>query len=359
MLNRVNDVKKMKQIHKAILNEADNLNSLPVLDEVREIFYKNTGLIISFHYPGISNIDFYPSFEKSNFCKLVQSNSLGMKRCFESDRNGLKEARFKGGYNIYRCHAGLTDVVIPLNYKGQELGAIYTGQLSIEPLSEEHFDEIFTSLKGIGIDRGKLRTAYYDIKYVDIQTLKKNVRFLSLIANYIISVENELVLQKEIVRKNQLLHQKEKEKLKLEKALKDLTISVLDFKKLKQEKNNITESSIKTHEHIVLKAQLFIKSNYENSITLEDVASAVYLSPSYFSTIFKETSGYNFSSYLTKMRIEAAREMLEKTAVPIKEIVYKVGFEDYNYFNRVFKSYNNVPPGEYRRKYRDSSIVKN
>lgn len=326
-----------------------DLETVPVLDEVREVFYKNTGLIISFQYPGTSSIDFYPSFEKSEFCRLIQRSGLGLQRCVASDREGLEEACTNGGYCIYQCHAGLTDVVIPLIYNGRQFGAIYTGQISVSPLTEENFKVIYSSLSGLGVDYEKLWNAYLQVKFVDPQTLKDNVRFLSLIANYIISVENELVLHKEVVRKNRLLYKKEREKLKLEKELKDLTISVLDFNKQESDRHNETEALLQTHEHIVLRAQLFIKSNYSNNITLEDVANAVYLSPNYFSTIFKEISGYNFSSFLTKTRIDAARELLEKTMVPIKEIVSRVGFEDYNYFNKVFKSLAEVPPGQYRQ----------
>lgn len=339
----------MQTMYTSKINMIDDLETLPVLDEVREIFYKNTGLIMSFHYAGVSKIDFYPSYEKNDYCRLIQSCDKGMRRCHESDGIGLREARMNGGYCIYECHAGLTDVVIPLMYKGKELGSIYTGQVSVEPVTEEQFNKIYESLEDLNIDRRELWSAYQKVKIVDLQKLKINVRFLSLIANYIISVENELVLQKEIVKKNRLLHKKERETLRLEKELKDLTISVLDFKKREKETDEDTEDLKQTHEHIVLRAQLFIKSNFNNNITLEDVANAVYLSPNYFSTIFKEISGYNFSSYLTQTRVDAAKDLLKKTSLPIKEIVSRVGFEDYNYFNKVFKSIVKVPPGQYRK----------
>jgi two-component system, response regulator YesN len=78
------------------------------------------------------------------------------------------------------------------------------------------------------------------------------------------------------------------------------------------------------------------------------VARAVYLSPNYFSTIFKEMTGEGFSDYLNDIRIQQGKRMLQETELPIKIIVSKVGFKDYNYFNRTFKRIVGIPPAEYR-----------
>ena len=101
--------------------------------------------------------------------------------------------------------------------------------------------------------------------------------------------------------------------------------------------------------HKISSAQLFIKSNYSRNIKLDDVAAAVYLSPNYFSSLFKKITGYTFSNYLIKKRIESAKELLGETNIPIKKIVYHVGFEDYNYFNRTFRKIEGVPPAQFRK----------
>jgi YesN/AraC family two-component response regulator len=50
-----------------------------------------------------------------------------------------------------------------------------------------------------------------------------------------------------------------------------------------------------------------------------------------------------------KLRVQAARDLLKQTSIPIKEIVYQVGFEDYNYFNRTFKRIEGIPPARFRQ----------
>ncbi|MBW1703181.1 MAG: helix-turn-helix transcriptional regulator, partial [Deltaproteobacteria bacterium] len=75
---------------------------------------------------------------------------------------------------------------------------------------------------------------------------------------------------------------------------------------------------------------------------MEDVARAVYLSPNYFSSLFKRVSGCTFRNYLVKKRIGAAKTFLVESGLPIKEIVRRTGFKDYNYFNRTFTAMEGI-----------------
>ena len=62
----------------------DRLKSHKVLSELSEIYYHNTGMIISFHYPGEDNrYDFYPQDQRSPFCKIIQATVEGARKCFE------------------------------------------------------------------------------------------------------------------------------------------------------------------------------------------------------------------------------------------------------------------------------------
>ncbi|MCK5735143.1 MAG: helix-turn-helix transcriptional regulator, partial [Spirochaetaceae bacterium] len=103
-------------------------------------------------------------------------------------------------------------------------------------------------------------------------------------------------------------------------------------------------------------AQMFIKNNYHKKIKLNDVAKSVYLSPNYFSTVFKDISGDSFSSFLQKTRINAAKKMLIETNLTIKEIVYAIGMVDYNYFNRIFRRLEGLPPVKFRESHQHEII---
>jgi len=103
------------------------------------------------------------------------------------------------------------------------------------------------------------------------------------------------------------------------------------------------------HADVIFKAINFIKSNYMKKIVLEDVAGSVFLSPAYFSRVFKQETGHNFSSYLNKVRIEEGKKLLKNAGVNISDIAGMVGYEDQSYFSKVFKKVAGVSPLKFRQ----------
>jgi len=76
----------------------------------------------------------------------------------------------------------------------------------------------------------------------------------------------------------------------------------------------------------------------------------VFISPSYFLSLFKKETGQTFTDYLTSVRITAAKGLLMTTALTITEIAYEVGFNNSNYFSSTFKKMTGVSAKEYRKK---------
>lgn len=99
---------------------------------------------------------------------------------------------------------------------------------------------------------------------------------------------------------------------------------------------------------VVETAKEYIQNNYSKDISLDDVSRTVNISPYYFSKIFKEETGEGFVEYLTGIRIEKAKELLNTTEYSIKEICSMVGYADPNYFSRSFKKNVGVTPTEYK-----------
>lgn len=92
----------------------------------------------------------------------------------------------------------------------------------------------------------------------------------------------------------------------------------------------------------------YIQENYANDISLQDAAGAMGYSEPYFCKVFKQCFDMNFTSYLTSVRVEAAKELLMDVSVNIKDVCREVGFHDSNYFARVFKRTVGMTPSEYR-----------
>lgn len=92
----------------------------------------------------------------------------------------------------------------------------------------------------------------------------------------------------------------------------------------------------------------YISSNYALDITLQDVAAQVHLNPSYFSSLFKQSTGSSFKEYLNMVRIEESKRLLSNTDYSVIDIAIAVGFEDQSYFSKVFKKYTGFTPKQYR-----------
>ncbi|MFV0468477.1 MAG: AraC family transcriptional regulator [Dysgonomonas sp.] len=97
------------------------------------------------------------------------------------------------------------------------------------------------------------------------------------------------------------------------------------------------------------KILLYIMNNYQNTISLEEMAKLVDLDRSSFCIFFKKMTGKTFFSYLTEYRIESSCQMIIKTNMTIAEICFASGFKDVPYYNRVFKKVKNITPTEYRK----------
>ena len=98
------------------------------------------------------------------------------------------------------------------------------------------------------------------------------------------------------------------------------------------------------------KALKYIEDNYSEEITLEILSEEAGLSPFYFSRLFKKTTGTNYNSYLTQLRINNAEHLIKTTGEHIIDIAYKTGFKSIRTFNRTFKSIKGHTPQAARNK---------
>lgn len=101
----------------------------------------------------------------------------------------------------------------------------------------------------------------------------------------------------------------------------------------------------------IFEIEKYVKDNFNNEITLEELAHKFYISKEYISRLFKKQFNTNLFDYLATLRIENAKELILKTQYSIEEIALRVGFSNGNYFSKAFRKKTNLSPSEYRNNH--------
>lgn len=103
-----------------------------------------------------------------------------------------------------------------------------------------------------------------------------------------------------------------------------------------------------TTRQIVRQAAAYIDENYFEDLNLSVLAEKFNVESSYFSRMFRQEMGENLIFYITRKRIEKAQSLIAGSDINLTEIAFLVGYNDYSYFNRVFKKNTGMSPREYR-----------
>ncbi len=113
-----------------------------------------------------------------------------------------------------------------------------------------------------------------------------------------------------------------------------------------------------TEDKIKLAIQ-YMQQNFERNIAITELAGRYGMSPNYFSTMFKRETNQSAIAYLTNLRVQKAVWYLENTEESVVDISQKVGYEDSQYFFRVFKKIMGMTPLMYRKEYRKNASERN
>lgn len=128
----------------------------------------------------------------------------------------------------------------------------------------------------------------------------------------------------------------------IEDVLKEIESIIEQFEhRLNESKENSRDE--------VERAKSYIYAHYKEDISVEILAEKVYLSPGYFSYIFKKETGQNLSRFVKEYRIEQAKKRLADTNMKIVQICQETGFSNVSYFCKSFKEYYGCTPEQFRK----------
>jgi len=174
----------------------------------------------------------------------------------------------------------------------------------------------------------------------DLQTIKTRVvELVVLVSRATIDAGADareiLVLNGEYIRRIEQFHSIEDLSVWLSGILHRSLRYSFDFEQVK-------------HSDVIYKVMGYIKNNYAQKLSLEDIARQVYLSRSYLSSLFKKETGYSLFAYINHVRIEKSKLYLLDHSISLVDIAALCGFEDQSYFTKVFKKATGLSPKRYR-----------
>ena len=113
----------------------------------------------------------------------------------------------------------------------------------------------------------------------------------------------------------------------------------------------IERNSRNSNAKTVTAARHYIEEHYmERTLTMDDVAKQIHMSPSYFSVVFKRETGVSFTDYLIRLRIRKSQELMRHTDLKIYEISARVGYDTAAYYSTAFKKETGISPTEYKKR---------
>ena len=116
---------------------------------------------------------------------------------------------------------------------------------------------------------------------------------------------------------------------------------------LVEKKQQAASDSIKSG---IKQAVIYVQEHFEENLSLSSLSAQFHVESSYFSKMFRKETGENLMLFICRKRMEKAVEYMKNTNRNLTEIAFMVGYDDYTYFNKVFKKMMNISPREYRNQ---------
>jgi len=111
----------------------------------------------------------------------------------------------------------------------------------------------------------------------------------------------------------------------------------------------VKEYSTRQYSELVKKAVEYIRLNIDSPLTLHDIADSIHVNPSHLSRKFKQETGQNITDFINIKKVESAKLYLQIGQNTITDVAFIVGFNDVNYFSRVFKKVTSLTPSQYMK----------
>lgn len=238
---------------------------------------------------------------ENGYCAIMARKSSACAFCLQTQQR-LSEISEKEPHSL-TCPSGLTETAVPIRLGEKLVGFLQTGQMFTRKPTKAQFERVARQAQewGVEVDPEELRRAYFNSPVVTPSQHKSMTTMLEIFSQHLALVSNQIMVRQQA-----------------------------------------------PEPPMIAKAKAYIEEHQSEPISLKDVARAVNTSTFYFCKVFKKTTGINFTDYVSRIRIEKAKNLALNPNLRISEIAFEVGFQSLTHFNRVFKRITGMSPTEYR-----------
>ncbi|MCI8526638.1 MAG: helix-turn-helix domain-containing protein [Oscillospiraceae bacterium] len=268
------------------------------LFQILKSFYTLTKIRIVLIDSDFNELLSYPK-EQQGFCAMIRKNLQVNTNCVTSDRNGCLKCAKTKELVIYRCHAGLTETVVPIHDKNGIMGYVMFGQV----LPAEDYEVV----------KKRLRRQYPERQFRGIGEVIEQIPVRS---------SDELNAAALI--------------------LQAITSYVLTNRWVTPKKSEF-----------IRRLDNLIATRLEENITVDDVCAEFHMGRTRLYDVAADYLGCGLAEYIRKQRIQYAQKMLENRGLSVAEVAYATGFSDYNSFARTFRQVSGVSARQFRKNLPD------
>jgi AraC-like DNA-binding protein/ligand-binding sensor protein len=269
--------------------------------DYHDAFTKATGLPLTIEAPGENALRLRKNPKGAPFCALMEKTNPSCAACYALQQQLEESAQVEP--KTLKCFAGLCETAVPVRVGHDLIAFLHTGHIMIDRPDQAGFNRVAKELLRLGthIDLKKAEDAWYATRFLTRDQYEAMIRLLAVFAQHLGLCGSQLVLKQ---------------------VLKEPPS--------------------------VRRAREIIELSSHDELSLGMIAGMVKVSAGYFSELFKKATGINFVEYVARLRVEKAKFLLQQPDVRISEVAFEVGFQSLSQFNRAFKKYAGMTPGEWR-----------
>jgi len=286
------------------MNPFDQLTATPGLRNLSDLAWRLFGINLALVSPEGKRVVMFETEKRYQpFCYALEQSAAGRALCAMCDQNRFLEARRGAQVLRYRCHAGLTEFVVPVIRDGEVIALLQCGQVHDRAPTEAEWRTARRGLVQAGIDAKPLRKLFGKNRVMTPERQDDLLHLLELIAN-------------------RLAHADE-HRLRAEPGRMQMQLG---------------------------RAVTFIESHLAQRLTLPMVARAANVSTRSLMRLFQREIGTRVIEFILRRRVARARELLQRTDHTCSEIAFESGFGSVQHFNRIFRRLEDMSPRRWRQQ---------